>query len=114
MDAPGGKPVSEERPAALPVSAPAASVDTGKSEVADTGNDDTYLLAILANKEIGHERFDDSEWRIEVYTNRNGRRYWNHRRRGKRGGKDNWRYGGKFDDLNPDRQAQYWQRAKSG
>ncbi len=84
--------------------------------LADTGNTGSGLddqLAILANKEIGNERFDPSEWRIEVYTNRNGRRYWNHRRRGKRGGKENWKFGGRFDGLSQERQEQYWQRTQS-
>ena len=103
----------------MPVSAP---VDTGNSERSDTGNlglvlaNDLDLLAILANEDLTHERnqlFDPGEWRIEVYTNRNGRRYWNWRRRGKRGGRDNWAYGGTFDTLGQDRQAQYWQRAKN-
>lgn len=106
MDAPGG---IERLPVPRPIE---AKTDTGNPPLILANDAD--LLAILANKEISNEQFDDSEWRIEVYTNRNGRRYWNLRRRGKRGGKDNWRYGGKFDDLNADRQAQYWQRAKSG
>jgi len=102
----------------LPVSARAATLDTGNQPVTDTGNtgnqgnDDTAILATLAQREIDNERFDPSEWRIEVYTNRNGRRYWNHRRRGKRGGKDNWKFGGRFDELSAERQGQYWQRAK--
>ena len=103
---------------------PVSTHDTGSQRVSDTGNgsldvagiaaSDLDELAILASKELGNERFDESEWRIEVYTNRNGRRYWNHRRRGKRGGKDNWKYGGRFDSLDQDRQAQYWQRAQGG
>jgi hypothetical protein len=117
-------PVSGGRPPKLPVSGNGNNSDTGKlpvsdtgntgkSEVVDTGNLEDSLLVTLANKVIGNEWFDPSEWRIEVYTNRNGRRYWNHRRRGKRGGKDNWKFGGKFDELSHERQEQYWQRAKS-
>ncbi len=107
---------SEERgplaaPVELPVSPPTDTGNTGNTEIlALDGIDDQ--LEILANQEIGNERFDPSEWRIEVYTNRNGRRYWNHRRRGKRGGKDNWKFGGTFDGLSQERQEQYWQRAK--
>jgi len=104
----------------LPVSAARRS-DTGNQRVSDTGSQanaltaaDDPILAVLANQELDNERFDNSEWRVEVYTNRNGRRYWNHRRRGKRGGKANWKFGGKFDELDPERQAQYWQRTKGG
>ena len=100
-------------PAELPVSPLTDTGNTGNTEIlALDGVDDQ--LAILANQEIGNERFDPSEWRIEVYTNRNGRRYWNLRRRGKRGGKANWKFGGKFDGLSQERQEQYWQRAKGG
>jgi hypothetical protein len=97
-------------PVELPVSPLIDTGNTGNTEI--DGVDDQ--LAILANQEIGNERFDPSEWRIEVYTNRNGRRYWNLRRRGKRGGKANWKFGGKFDGLSQERQEQYWQRAKGG
>jgi len=93
----------------------AAPIVLPVSPLADTGNTGNGLddqLAILANQEIGNERFDPSEWRIEVYTNRNGRRYWNHRRRGKRGGKENWKFGGRFDELSQERQEQYWQRTQ--
>jgi hypothetical protein len=100
-------------PVELPVSPQIDTGNTGNTEIlALDGVDDQ--LAILANQEIGNERFDPSEWRIEVYTNRNGRRYWNLRRRGKRGGKANWKFGGKFDELSQERQEQYWQRAKGG
>lgn len=40
------------------------------------------------------------------------RRYWNWRRRGRRGGEGYWRYGGKFDELSRERQEQYWQRTQ--
>lgn len=108
-----GRPRKQARPVPLDTGNQAV-IDTGKSEVADTGNllDDAAILANLAQRDIGNERFNSSEWRIEVYTNRNGRRYWNHRRRGKRGGKENWKFGGKFDELSTERQEQYWQRAK--
>jgi hypothetical protein len=106
-------PVSTGAP---PATGSAAAVDTG-----NTGNQskpilatDESILAILAIQEISNERFDPAEWRIEVYTNRNGRRYWNWRRRGKRGGEGNWRYGGKFEDLSTKRQEQYWQRSQKG
>ena len=100
-------------PVALPVSPLTDTGNTGNTELVALGGVDDQL-AILANQEIGNERFDPSEWRIEVYTNRNGRRYWNLRRRGKRGGKANWKFGGKFDGLSQERQEQYWQRAKGG
>ena len=93
---------------ALPVSPQVATLDTGNQ-----ADSDAAILASLAQQEIVNERFDPSEWRIEVYTNRNGRRYWNHRRRGKRGGKENWKFGGRFDGLSQERQEQYWQRTQS-
>jgi hypothetical protein len=99
--------------------------DTGKTnasiEVAertDTGKllesffTDAAILAKLGSLELGNERINASDWRIEVYTNRNGRRYWNYRRRGKRGGKDNWLYGGKFEDLTEGHRTEYKKKAK--
>jgi hypothetical protein len=96
---------------------PVSPVDTGNgrpilaNDPLAVASIEDETLTILANQEIGDERLNSGEWRIEVYTNRNGRRYWNWRRRGPRGGPDSWRYGGRFDGLSDERQARYWQRA---
>jgi len=108
-------------PVDLPVSPSPDTGNTGNPEKNDTGksplilaNESDDLLAVLANRELGNERINPGEWRVEVYTNRNGRRYWNYRRRGKRGGgQDNWRYGGKFESLTDAIRAEYRKRPKA-